>query len=329
MPRPRAPASIVPIGNRMAVQAIKDEDWRVLGLVPEISNIGDCMRWLATRGLLKNSVVCNNCQIDCTLNAYNGGIDMKRWKCPQCNTRLSVRSGSFFSKSHIELHKIVLIIYFWARKYQQIEVGHELRLDTHHTTVDWYNFLREVCETCLINNAQEIGGAELVNGVVTPKVVEIDESKYFHRKYHRGQWREGHWVFGGIERGTKKCFLIEVQQRDALTLLPLILQWIMPGTHIVSDGWAAYNGIAQLGGGIYTHDVIVHQHHFVDANDPDIHTQNIENMWMRAKRQLRLMFGTSENLFESYLIEFMWRECMVNTNPFSEMLAEIARQYPL
>lgn len=25
-----------------------------------------------------------------------------------------------------------------------------------------------------------------------PIVVEIDESKYFHRKYHRGLWTEGH-----------------------------------------------------------------------------------------------------------------------------------------
>ena len=41
-------------------------------------------------------------------------------------------------------------------------------------------------------------------------IVEVEESKYFHRKYHEGQWYEGHWVFGAIERVSKKCFLVEV-----------------------------------------------------------------------------------------------------------------------
>ena len=45
------------------------------------------------------------------------------------------------------------------------------------------------------------------------KVVEIDESKYFHRKYHRGQYRDGHWVFGAVERETGRCLLQEVCDR--------------------------------------------------------------------------------------------------------------------
>jgi hypothetical protein len=47
---------------------------------------------------------------------------------------------------------------------------------------------------------------------MTYKVVEINESKFFHRKYHRGQWSAGHWVFGEIERNTRKCFLVEVTE---------------------------------------------------------------------------------------------------------------------
>ena len=65
------------------------------------------------------------------------------------------------------------------------------------TIVDWSNFCQDVGEWYLINNPSEIGGIS-ANG--EPLVVEVDESKFFHRKYHRGQWVPGHWVFGGVER---------------------------------------------------------------------------------------------------------------------------------
>jgi hypothetical protein len=59
-----------------------------------------------------------------------------------------------------------------------------------------------VCELYLIDNPQIIG---VLNDDMTCEVVEIDESKFFPRKYHRGQWRAGHWVSlrnGGSEEGT-------------------------------------------------------------------------------------------------------------------------------
>ena len=47
---------------------------------------------------------------------------------------------------------------------------------------------------------------------------------------------DGHWGFGGIERVSGECFLVEVQQRDANTLLPLIAQFIRPGSIVYSSG---------------------------------------------------------------------------------------------
>jgi len=79
-----------------------------------------------------------------------------------------------------------------------------------------------------------------------PIVVEIDETKYFHRKYHLGQWREGHWVFGGMERETGRCFLVEVADQTVATLSREIERHILPGSHIVSDGWASYAQIDRI-----------------------------------------------------------------------------------
>jgi hypothetical protein len=83
-----------------------------------------------------------------------------------------------------------------------------------NTIVDWCNFCRELCsiylETC--PGSQSIGGP----GVI----VEIDESKFGKRKYHRGHHVDGAWVFGARERDNgRKCFFAVVDDRKK-TLIP-------------------------------------------------------------------------------------------------------------
>ena len=160
------------------------------------------------------------------------------------------------------------------------------------------------------------------------KVVEIDESKYFHRKYHRGQYRDGHWVFGAVERETGRCLLQEVCDRRRVTLQDLVGQWILPRTHIMSDGWAAYATLDQLPQH-YEHSVVVHENHFVDPTDRSIHTNNIENLWMRAKRKLKRQFGTSRALFPTYLKEFVWRQEHKQQDYFAALCNCIREQYPV
>ncbi|GFN74420.1 hypothetical protein PoB_000092600 [Plakobranchus ocellatus] len=111
-----------------------------------------------------------------------------------------------------------------------------------------------------IQDDREIGGFNDDGEQIT---VEIDESLFFHRKY-RGAHRGGHWVFGGVERDTGKCFMVTVPNRTRATLEPVIERFILPNSHIVSDGWAAYENIA-LRGGVYRHAVIIHQRHLQDS----------------------------------------------------------------
>ena len=63
------------------------------------------------------------------------------------------------------------------------------------------------------------------------------------------------WIFGGYYAVEKKGFLVPVPARDAGTLLPLVQQWVMPGTIIHSDMWQAYN---QLGTHGYEHETVTH-----------------------------------------------------------------------
>ena len=101
-------------------------------------------------------------------------------------------------------------------------------------------------------------------------IVEVAESKFGRRKYHRGHPVKGQWVFGGVERQSGRTFLVPVPDRTADTLVAIIRDWIEPGTTVITDSWAAYRNLESLG---FTHRTVKHPIHFVDP-DTGAHTNN-------------------------------------------------------
>ena len=71
------------------------------------------------------------------------------------------------------------------------------------------------------------------------KTVEIHESKFGRRVYHRAHPVRGQWVFGGVERESGRTLLVPIPDRTDGTLVAIIRDWFEPGTALISDGWAA------------------------------------------------------------------------------------------
>jgi hypothetical protein len=89
---------------------------------------------------------------------------------------------------------------------------------------------------------QELGEDAMIGG--QDIVVQIDESKFGKRKYHRGHRVNGHWVVGGIEMtGEKKVFAVVVPNRTIVTLTAVILAHVAPGSIIYIDCWSAYSDV--------------------------------------------------------------------------------------
>ena len=61
-----------------------------------------------------------------------------------------------------------------------------------------YSYAREVCDSILQNHENNIIGGP-------GAIVEIDESKFGKRKYHKRRRVDRVWVFGDIELDSKKC----------------------------------------------------------------------------------------------------------------------------
>ena len=89
-----------------------------------------------------------------------------------------------------------------------------------------------------------------------------------------------------------------------MTLIPVIQAHVHPSTIIHSDGWAAYNTLAQVG---YVHVVIIHDQHFVDPVT-GVHTNGVKRYWSRAKQKTKDVYGSRLHMIPSYLDDFKWRE---------------------
>ena len=125
--------------------------------------------------------------------------------------------------------------------------------------------------------------------------IEIDESMFSRRKNQVGREYPAQWVYGGICRQTKECFLFTVEDRTAATLEPIIVQSILPGSQIVSDEWRSYEKIPNLSQS-YTHFTVNYSRNFINPVSGS-HTPNVESLWNKAKRRNRRQTGTIKPCF--------------------------------
>lgn len=97
-------------------------------------------------------------------------------------------------------------------------------------------------------------------------------------------------VLGIFDRSLQKGHFQRVRNRQAPTIIPIIQQYVLPGSTVHTDDWRAYRCLDRLG---YAHEVVIHKRHFVDPTT-GVHTNNIEAMWSRLKEFLRPYHGSSQ-----------------------------------
>ena len=178
--------------------------------------------------------------------------------------------------------------------------------------------MRETCALYLMGRPNsKIGGAGLI--------VEVDESLFSKRKSNCGRVLDQQWVVGGTCRETKQCFMVCVPDRSAETLVKVISEHVEDGAVIYTDCWKGYS-TNQLQAAGYDHMTVNHKYNFVDPFT-GVHTQNVERMWGTAKWRNKCHRGTKRDFLDSYLIEFMARQCATE-DPFLWIVKAIADIFP-
>ena len=275
------------------------------------------IEFLKDVGLLRGKVQCNKCGRDMKWSAEPSSRDRFRWRCRrmvagvQCSSSMSIKNGSWFQQSNLTFREILLLTYDIVRREPAHHITDEYGFSSR-TIADWGMFCRETMLIFMEGCSEKIGGPN--------KTVEIDESKFGRRKYHRGHPVKGQWVFGGVERESGRTFLVPVPDRTADTLVTIIRDWIEPGTTIISDQWAAYRNLDSHG---YTHRTVNHSVAFKDPITGET-TNKIESMWRTVKVFLG-QYNRGED-YEFHLAHYMFEaRCKAKgVPPFLQFLHLVA-----
>ena len=151
----------------------------------------------------------------------------------------------------------------------------------------------------------------------------------FQNQRGRGP-RDDLWVFGIISTEYSPCrgYYQVVQQRDRVTLTPILQRVLLPGSKVHSDDWAAYRYLENYVLNVRVHRTVIHRDNFVDPLT-GIHTQEVESAWARLKYHIKREKGIRRGDIQGFLDEQMWRDWRGQDNVFYNFVLILPNYYPL
>ena len=240
-----------------------------------------------------------------------------RCKNRKCSLEHSIFKDTFFEHKKKPVNQVLMALHLWLgeanmpsmklltgwdEKTVLLYCGEFRKMVSHYIDL----FIMQDCHSDTICYRGQIGGP----GVE----VQLDESAFGKRKYGLGHKVDTKWVFGGVEilqdaRGKKrggKFFAVVVQDRTMSTLEEIMKKFIMPGSHIVTDGFKSYGHIPYIEGYNYTHFMVNHKKHYKDPITGAC-TNTIEGKWNNLKKKIPRQGFRTDDVLQSYLGEQMWR----------------------
>ena len=241
--------------------------------------------------------VCPKCgHSEKIYNIENGA----RYKCGLCLRKFSVKVGTIFEKSPIELRIWFAAIYLCTAHKKGIS-SCQLARDLNITQKTAWFMLHRIREMLRTKAPQTLEGTtECDETYVGGK----NANRHADKKVKGSQGRSAKDktpVFGVLERGGDVVLNV-VPNTKAETLQPIIKELVKEGSIVITDEWTGYSGVSKD----FTHETV--NHNMKEYVRENFHTNSIEGFWSLFKRGIYGIYHhASRKHLMRYCDEFSYR----------------------
>jgi transposase len=238
---------------------------------------------------------CPKCEVERTFKRYTFDTRRQAWNCIACGFYLYPTAGTIFHKSSTSLHLWFYGMYLMASTRCGISAK-QLERELGVTYKTAWRMAHLIRHELMEQDDTRIEGP-----------VEVDETYVGGRRRGVTGRPSGHDakktpVLGMVER-RGKVVAMTVPNVAHATVLPHIVNRVMPASMVYTDEYKVYDRLTKEGFG---HRRINHSEKVYVSGD--VHTNTIEGFWSLVKRGIGGVYhSVSAKHLQGYLNEYAWR----------------------
>ncbi|HEY32786.1 MAG TPA: IS1595 family transposase [Dehalococcoidia bacterium] len=274
-----------------------DSQYSLMEFMREFPDDATCLEWLWHNRYSPDGehAYCPKCEQERVFKRYQTSQQRQSWTCNACGYHLHPTAGTIFHKSSTSLHLWFYAMYLMTSTRCGISAK-QLEREIGVTYKTAWRIAREIRNELMEQDKEPLAGT-----------VEADETYIGGRRRGTKRGRpdsQSHKVpvFGMAERAGR-VIAMTVPNVKRSTLLPHVVQRIIPASTVYTDELKSYNTLGKHG---YNHDHIQHSERVYVSGD--VHVNTIEGFWSLVKRGIGGVYhAVSAKYLQGYLNEYAWR----------------------
>ena len=261
--------------------------------------------WFESR-IWRNGRVCGHCGSKRTSEATHRSMP---YRCKDCRSYFSVRTGTVLECSKISLRKWVYAIYLHVTSLKGIS-SMKLHRDIGVSQPAAWFMLQRIRQWCDDDDGPFSGPVEADETFFGGKAKNMHAEQ---REQLTGRGAADKTAVVGVkDRATGKVSATVVASTDAATLVPFVETRTDAEATVYTDGHKAYNALSR------THEVV--EHSVGEYVRGQAHTNGIESFWAMLKRGYHGTFHKiSPKHLHRYVAEFAGRHNIRNSDTMAQM----------